>query len=333
MIDTILIAKSILGALGVAALGIIVGLLYKGIDRKLHARMQMRVGPPITQPFRDVRKLMLKDNLVPENAVDWVFNLMPIVSLVSVTTVLLYLPLGVEPILSTKGDLILILYLLMFPAICLILGGFASSSPYATVGAQREMVVMISYEFPLAVTVIGMVWRLSELYPGENVFSMAFIANNPLWNDVGVFGFIGLLILLGVLLVVTPIELSKIPFDVPEAETEIAGGLLVEYTGKNLGMFYIADAVKMIAMGSVVVALFFPYGISQYLALSQYAGYVVDFLFYLVKTFAVILVAVTVVRTSFARLKIDQVANIFWLPVTLTAIIGLVLLYLDTVLL
>jgi len=327
-----LILKSIIGTCIIAFLGIFFGLIYKGIDRKLHAHMQMRVGPPITQPFKDVRKLLLKENLVPENAVDWVFNLMPILSLISVISILLYIPLGFDPILSTKGDLILILYLMMLPAICLILGGFASSSPYATVGGQREMVMMISYEFPLAVTIIAMVWRLSKIYTVSNVFTLQFISSNPLWDKVGVFGVIGLVILLGVLLVVTPIELSKIPFDVPEAETEIAGGLLVEYSGKNLAMFYMTDAVKTVVMASIVVALFFPYGISQYFDFSQYVNYVIDFAFFLIKTFAVILVSVTIARTSFARLKIDQIAYILWVPVTITSIIGLLLLYLDTVL-
>ncbi|MEA1994183.1 MAG: complex I subunit 1 family protein [Euryarchaeota archaeon] len=328
----ILILKTLIGSCGIALFGIIFGLLYKGIDRKLHAHMQMRVGPPITQPFKDVRKLFLKDSLVPENAVGWVFNLMPILSLASVITILLYIPLGSEPILSTKGDMILILYLLMLPAICLIIGGFASSSPYATVGAQREMVAMISYEFPLAVTIIGIVWRLNKLYPMAEAFSLDVMSSNPLWNDVGVFGILGLVVLLGVLLIVTPLELSKIPFDVPEAETEIAGGLLVEYSGKNLGMFYMADAVKTIVMASIVVALFFPYGLSQYFELSQYLNYVIDFVFFLIKAFAVILVSVTVVRTSFARLKIDQIARMFWVQVTLISLIGLVLLYLDVVL-
>jgi len=328
----ILILKSVIGTCLVAFLGMFFGLLYKGIDRKLHAHMQMRVGPPITQPFKDVRKLLLKENLVPENAVDWVFNLMPILSLASVISILLYIPLGFDPILSTKGDLILILYLLMLPAVCMIIGGFASASPYATVGGQREMVMMISYEFPLAVTIIAFVWRLSKIYSVSNIFTLQFISTHPLWNNVGVFGIIGLIILLTVLLIVTPMELSKIPFDVPEAETEIAGGLLTEYSGKNLGMFYISDAVKTIVMASIVVALFFPYGISQYFNFPQYINYIIDFAFFLLKAFAVIFVSITIVRTSFARLKIDQIAYMLWVPVTVTSIIGLLLLYLDTIL-
>ena len=326
------ILRSVLGPFVVAFIGIFFGLLYKGVDRILHARMQKRVGPPVTQPFLDVRKLLIKENLVPENAVDWLFNLMPVLSLVSVTSILLYIPLGFEPLLSTKGDLILILYLLMLPAICLMVGAFASSSPYATVGAQREMVMMISYEFPLAVTIISMVWRLSKVHAASNLFTLEYISTHPLWGEVGVFGAIGLVILLVVLLTVIPVELSRVPFDVPEAESEIAGGLLAEYSGKNLAMFYMSDAVKAIVMAGLVVALFFPYTISQYFGWPLYLEYIIDFAFFLVKTFIIVFVSVTVVRTAFARYKIDQVTYVFWVPVTVASLIGLLLLYLDVIL-
>jgi formate hydrogenlyase subunit 4 len=326
------ILRSVLGPFVVAFVGIFFGLLYKGIDRILHARMQKRVGPPVTQPFLDVKKLLIKENLEPENAVGWLFNLMPVLSLVSVTSILLYVPLGFEPLLSTKGDLILILYLLMIPAICLMVGAFASSSPFATVGAQREMVMMISYEFPLAVTLIAIVWRLSKIYIASNVFTLEYISVHPLWGEVGVFGFIGLAILLIVLLSVIPIEMSSVPFDVPEAQSEIAGGLLTEYSGKNLAMFYMSDAVKSIVMAGLVVALFFPYSISQFVRLPQYIEYVADFAFFLLKTFIVLFVSVTLVRTAFARYKIDQVTYVFWVPVTVTSLIGLLLFYLDVIL-
>jgi formate hydrogenlyase subunit 4 len=293
--------------------------------------MQMRVGPPVTQPFLDVRKLFIKENLVPENAISWLFNLMPILSLVSVASILLYIPMGFDPLLYNRGDLILILYLLMLPAICLMVGAFASSSPYATVGAQREMVMMISYEFPLAVTIIAVVWRLTKISAASHLFTLQYIAAHPLWGEVGVFGIIGLVILLGVLISVIPVELSTVPFDVPEAQSEIAGGLLAEYSGKNLAMFYMSDAVKTIVMSALVVALFFPYNISQYIGMPQYIGYVADFAFFLLKTFIIVFISVTLVRTAFARYKIDQVTHVFWGPVTVTSLIGLLFLYLDVI--
>jgi len=313
--------------------GGLLGLVYKGFDRKLAAQMQGRIGPPLRQPFYDVIKLMVKENIVPDKAVGWLFNLMPVVCLAATATALLYVPLGgFAPLLGGYGDLILVLYLLAVPSLAMMLGGFAASSPYATVGAQREMVMLMSYEFPLAVTFVGIAWRLSTVLPaGTHVFSFGVLAANPLWGVVGPLGIIGLLILFLCLMVVTPAELSKIPFDIPEAETEIAGGILAEYSGRNLALFYLADALKLVVMGSLIVGLFIPYGLADVFGLTGFAGGLVDVAFYLVKLFAVIFVSVIVVRVAFARLKINQVTRLFWFPVTALSFLGLILLALDRI--
>ncbi|MEW5827153.1 MAG: complex I subunit 1 family protein [Candidatus Bipolaricaulota bacterium] len=312
--------------------GALLGMVYKGLDRKLAARMQSRIGPPLRQPFFDVVKLLAKENVVPDHAVAWLYNLMPLVALASVATLLFFVPLGgLAPLLGGYGDLILVIYLLAVPSLAMVLGGFAASSPYATVGAQREMVMMMAYEFPLAVALLGVAWRLSDALPGAATFSLGVIAAHPLWGLVGPLGVFGLILLCGALLVVTPAELAKIPFDIPEAETEIAGGLLAEYSGRNLALFYIADAIKMVAMSALVVALFFPYGLSGMLGVTGAAAILLDAAFFLVKTFGVVFVAVVVVRVGFARLKIAQAARWFWLPVTGISLLGLALLALDRI--
>jgi len=326
-----IIVRIILSTIGVAVFGIVFGLFYKGIDRKISAHMQGRIGPPIVQPFRDVRKLFTKENVIPENAVPWIFNLIPLVGLIGTITILLYLPLGgFSPLISGSGDLILILYLLIIPSLALVIGGFSSGSPYAVVGAQREMATMIAYEFPLAIIIISLAWKLTQL-GGANVFALSTIAATPIWNNVsGPLGFIGFIILLIVLIIVTPAELSKIPFDAPEAETEIAGGLLVEYSGRNLAMFYLTDSVKTVVMASIIVVLFFPYNISGYIAgIGTYGAYVIDILFYLFKVFLVILFSVTLIRVAIARLKIDQIVYTYWIPLTLLSLVGLIFIMWD----
>lgn len=310
--------------------GGLLGLAYKGLDRKLGARMQARIGPPLRQPFLDVGKLLVKESVVPKDAVGWLFKAMPFLAVIAAFTVLLYLPWGPFPaVLGGYGDAVLVLYLLAVPALAMALGGFAASSPLATVGAQREIVMLMSYEFPLAVAVVGVVWRLASLGGGEVAFSLAAIAAAPLWGVVGPLGVIGLAILAGCLLVVTPAELGKIPFDIPEAETEIAGGLMVEYSGTYLALFYLADAAKTIAMAALVVILFAPYGIGGLLGLSGAGAQAVDLVFHLVKIFVVMFAAVTTVRVAMARFKIDQVARGFWLQITAVAVAGLLLLVLD----
>jgi len=319
----------IIGTIGLAFFGIVFGLFYKGVDRKLSAHMQGRIGPPIRQPFRDLVKLFTKENIVPENAIPWIFNLAPLVGLVATISILLYLPIipndtgGLVPLLPVSGDLILILYLLIIPSLALVIGGFASGSPYATVGAQREMATMIAYEFPLAIIIISIAWKL-QVHGGSNVFSLSSIATTPVWNVAGPLGFIGFLILLLVLVIVTPAELSKIPFDAPEAETEIGGGLLVEYSGRNLGMFYLTDCVKILVMASLIVALFFPYNLAHLFGLEGYPAFAVDIVFYLVKVFLVVLFSVTLIRVAVARLKIDQIVYTYWVPLTLLGLVGLI---------
>ncbi len=311
--------------------GGLVGLVYKGVDRKIAARMQARIGPPLRQPFLDVGKLMIKEAVVPRTAVGWLFKAMPFVAVVAAFTALLYLPLGPGgPVLAGHGDAILVLYLLAVPALAMALGGFASGSPLATVGAQREIVMLMSYEFPLAVVLVGIAWRLSSLNIGP-AFSLGTMAAHPLWGLVGPLGIVGLAIFLACMLIVTPAELSKIPFDIPEAETEIAGGLMVEYSGIYLALFYLADAVKTVVMAGLVVALFAPYGLAGVVGLNGAAAVVVDALFFLLKILVVMLAAVTTVRVGMARLKVDQIARGFWLQITAVAVVGLLFLVLDQV--
>jgi formate hydrogenlyase subunit 4 len=322
------------GALLVAIFGLVFGLFYKGIDRKIAAHMQGRVGPPLKQPFLDVRKLFVKENIVPENAITWVFHLAPLIGLVASITILLYIPIGGFPAILDgfiygKGDLILILYLLIIPSLAMVIGGFSSGSPYATVGAQREMATMIAYEFPLAIIIISLAWRLVSIGNLNHVFSLATITSAPLWGIVGPIGFLGLIILLFTLLVVTPAELSKIPFDSPEAETEIAAGLMTEYSGRNLAMFYLTDGVKTVVMGSLIIALFFPYNLSPLLGITGYGAWAADIIFYLIKLFLIILFSVTLLRVSLARLRIDQVVYTYWVPLTLLGLVGLICLMWD----
>ncbi len=323
--------KIIMGTIGMTFFAILFGLLYKGIDRKIAAHMQSRVGPPLRQPFWDVGKLMTKENIIPENAVSWLFNLAPVVCLAASITLLLYIPIaGYTPILHGYGDLILVLYLLTIPALSMVAGGFASGSPYATIGAQREMVTMMSYEFPLVVAVMGIAWKMSDAFKGGDVFTLSFISSHPIWNNVGLLGIAGIILILLAVVIVLPAELSKIPFDVAEAETEIAGGLLVEYSGRNLAMFYLADGVKTFALTSLVVAIFFPYGISQFFALGSIPSFIIDFLFFLLKVFLVMTFAVTLIRVAVARLRITQVVSTYWISITLMALLGLVLLMWDS---
>jgi len=323
----------IVGSVVLALVGAFVGMLYRGVDRKLVARMQGRIGPPIIQPFRDVRKLLMKESIIPDGAVSWLFKAAPIVALIASAMLLLYIPLfGQQAFLGNTGDAILVLYLLIIPSLAFVLGGFASSSPYATVGAQREMVLMMSYEFPLAVAIVAIAWRIGQVPGVDNPFMLATITGNPIWNLVGPAGIIGSIVLLLTMIVVTTGEAAKVPFDIAEAETEIAGGLLVEYSGRNLFLFYLADIIKTFAMVSLLVALFIPYNLSPVIGMGTgIAAGIVDALFFLIKVFVLMFLSISLIRTGMARFKISQASWVYIIAMTLMGFIGLILILVDLI--
>jgi formate hydrogenlyase subunit 4 len=323
------IIRAVAAAVLVAVFGILTAIFLLGVDRIMTARMQARIGPPLIQPLTDLRKLFSKENVVPENAIPWLFNAAPVVALASAITILFYIPIGgFPPVLSGGGDLILVMYLLTIPALALVVGGFSSGSPYATVGAQREMVTMIAYEFPLAVVIIAFAWKLTA--SGVALpFTLASIQAYPVWGLVGPLGIIGVLILFFVLLVVTPAELSRIPFDTPEAETELAGGILVEYSGKNLALFTLTQGVKTVVMASLAVALFLPYRLSAMLPAPVILQPVLDLVFFVFLVALVAFVSVSLIRVSMARFRINQVVSVYWVYFSLIGIAGLLLIMAD----
>jgi formate hydrogenlyase subunit 4 len=317
------------GAFLVAVFGILAALLLLGIDRIVTARMQARIGPPLSQPLTDLRKLFSKENVVPANAIPWLFNAAPVVALASAISILFYIPVGgFPPVLSGGGDLILVMYLLTIPALALVAGGFSSGSPYATVGAQREMVTMIAYEFPLAVVIIAIAWKLAASGIPQP-FTLASIQAYPIWGIVGPLGMIGALILFFVLLIVTPAELSRTPFDTPEAETELAGGVLVEYSGKNLALFTLTQGMKTVVMASLAVALFLPYRFSAMVPVPAIIQPVLDLLFFLLLIILVAFVSVSLVRVSMTRFRINQVVSVYWMYFSLIGIAGMLLIIAD----
>ncbi len=316
----------------VSVIGVVLGLAYKGFDRKITAMMQSRIGPPLRQPFRDVKKLFMKETIIPDSAVPWLFNAAPIFALVASLVAFAYLPLGpFEPIMEGYGGLILLIYLLAIPAVAMALGGLASGSPYATVGSQRELVLMISYELPLAVAAVTFGYNYES-------FSIAEISSQPVWGTVGIMGAIGFTFILAALVAVMPGELSKIPFDQAEAETELAEGLFVEYSGRNLGLFYVAEVVKMVFVGALFIALFFPYQLSSYVALSGPTvpmiemglwAVLIDVAFFLFKLLIIIYVGVSLIRVAFARFQIDRANYFYWGPMTVIGLIGTLLVVLE----
>lgn len=304
----------------------VLALLFDGADRIISARMQRRLGPPLLQPFLDLLKLLGKENIVPRRAVPWVFNGAPWVAAASMLLVFLYIPIGsLPPVLGVHGDLILILYLLGLSGVAMAVGGFASGNPIANVGAQREMILMMSYELPLAVVVSTLAWVAYKTgMPGEP-FNLETFVGMSIWGMSGKIGFIGIFCLMVALVLVVPGETGKGPMDIPEAKTEILDGLIIEYSGRNLAMFKITFALRAMALSALITALFFPWSPASFLRLGGVFLFAFDFVWFWVKVFVVQIFVVTLMRTTFGRFKIWQASEFYLVKVAGLSIAGMLL--------
>ena len=293
----------------------VIGLLLAGIDRKVLARMQKRIGPPIMQPFYDFFKLLGKETIVPHSANRTAYLLAPILGLVSLIVVALFIPIFSFSTFSGNADLIVILYLLTVPAVALIMGGSASGSPFAGIGISREMVAMMAYELPLVIVLLSVAKKVG----GDSLcFSLQQIVEWQANNGCALFQWSLIPAALAMLLVI-PAEVGTQPFDVAEAETEICEGPLVEYSGAPLGVFKLNTAMKMFIMTSLFTALFLGGIDTGILALN-----------------AVILVAIcigltllcmTTIHAITARLKIEHLFKFYWTVVAGLAALSLILVW------
>ena len=286
----------------------IIGLLASWIDRKVTAKVQYRVGPPLLQPLIDIVKLLGKETLIPAGSSKITFLMAPVIGLASVILVSTLLWINnIYPAKSFLGDLIVVLYLLVIPSISIIMGGFASRNPLASLGASREMKLILSYELPfilaVLVTVIksGFTFRLGEI--------LTFQAQNGAF--VGSWS--GTLALI-VAIICMQAKLALVPFDIPEAETEIAGGPLIEYSGSGLAIYRLMKNMLMFTVPFFLIIVFIGGlrfdGIHLLYGVLKYIGLVA---------------LMTVIRNTNPRVRIDQAVKFFWGPVTIIAIIAIIL--------
>ncbi len=284
------------------------GMLASWIDRKVTARVQWRVGPPLLQPLWDILKLLGKETIVPRGASKPVFLLAPLFGLLSVTFVsVLIWSASLFPEMSFSGDLIVVLYFLMMPPLAVIIGAFASRNPIASLGASREMKLLLADELPFLLAVLVAVIqsgggiRLNDFLIYQQNYGMVFSSIS------GVLAVIAAVIAMQA-------KLTLIPFDIPEAETELMGGVFVEYSGAPLAVFKLTRMMMLITLPMVLVHLF--------LGGVNFEG--INILWSVLKI-AALLVVITLIRNTNPRLRIDQAVKFLWGPVTGIGIIAVIL--------
>jgi NADH-quinone oxidoreductase subunit H len=281
------------------------GLLASWFDRKLTARLQYRVGPPLLQPLYDILKLLKKETLIPVGANWTTFLFAPLIGLASVMVVSTILwASNINPQHTFVGDLIVVVYLLLVPAIAIILGGFASGNPLASVGTSREIKMILSYELPFILAILVAVIQADFSIRLGDI--LAFQAQNGMiaasWSG-------GLALLVAVLC--TQAKLALVPFDVPEAETEIAHGVLIEYSGALLAVYRLTKNMLLFTLPFFIIIVYLGgwsgKGIQPLYGALEYIGLVA---------------LITIIRNTNPRLKVEQVLKFFWGPMTILAIIA-----------
>jgi len=281
----------------------VVGLLAGWVDRKVTARIQWRVGPPWHQNFTDILKLLGKEVIVPEGA-KWTFLLSPYLGFLSVVLVAAILGKSIIfPLEGFVGDLIVILYLLTIPAIALIIGGSSSRNPLASVGVSREMKLVLAYELPFILSVIVVIIKSAGAIQISQILNHQINFGSNIASASGILAFLTALFCMQA-------KLCFVPFDASEAEQEIMGGVLIEYSGLLLAIFKLTKGISLYTMPLFLIILFWAKDLNPLFLIGKYIA---------------ILVIIILIKNTNPRLRIDQALRFFWRLPTLSAVIAIVL--------
>lgn len=285
----------------------VVGLFLTWVDRKVTAIVQSRVGPPWFQPYVDIGKLLAKRMIIPKGSRAISFLGAPILAVAGSTlsAVLVFQAL-LKPGSGFMGDLIVLIYLSTLPSIALIIGGASSRSPFGAIGAGREMSMILAYELSFLLSIFTVLIKVRSILLGEII---AFQADQGaiVGSFSGIIAFI-------VALFCIQAKLGYLPFDIAEADTELIGGPLAEYSGIGLALFKLSKAMMFVHLPIFVIILFL--GATQLTFLSM--------LSFLLKFLAVIALAI-VVKITHARLRLDQVLRLFWGKILFASILAVIL--------
>jgi NADH-quinone oxidoreductase subunit H len=230
----------------------IIDIFLVWVERKVVARFQDRLGPNrvgpfgIIQPFADIVKLLIKEDITPNGADRLVYNLAPILSLMSVLLLWAIVPLA--PTIFGVDLNVGALYIIAAGAIgtlSIIMAGWASNNKYALIGAFRQVAVLVSFEVPMIATML-----VPTILAGSMGMN-AIIQAQSVW-------YVLLAPVAAIIFMVAAIaELGRAPFDLNEAECEIVAGFHIEYTGMKFGLFYAGELLHAFTFGGFWAILFF----------------------------------------------------------------------------
>ena len=272
-------------------------------ERKFAARLQTRLGPTIVGPFgllqavADVLKLLQKEDIIPAQADRALFNIAPVLAAFCALGVAAVIPFSPDVIASDLDvGVLYILGLGALTTIAIFLGGWASNNKFALLGGMRSVAQAISYEIPLVLAAMVPVILAGSLSVSDIVRWQAGHHMFALWPVVpGLPAF-------GIFFMAMLAESNRIPFDIPEAESELVGGITTEYTGIKFTLFYMAEYVHTLVGSAVAAALF----------LGGWDGPFAPGLHWMVAKTLVLFVSVYWIRWSLVRFRSDQLLTMCW---------------------
>lgn len=289
---------------------------YEWLDRRFFARLQNRYGPIYTgshgllQPLADFIKLLAKEDIEPAAVDKPLFRGVPILILTLPLTALFLIPIsGVNAFIHFEGDLIFTIFIMSLIAILAFLGGWSSTNRFGTLGGLRAAMQILGYEVPLAIVLIGpaIVARslsISKIVEWQATYGLWTIVLTPVGFGIAILAMLA--------------ELERIPFDIPQAETEIVAGWQTEFSGRKLALMRLALDLEAVLAAGLITSLFLG-GPSGPIAL------IPGIVWFLIKSTLVVLI-LSNLRALFARFRIDQMISGSWKYLVPLAILQIVIL-------
>jgi NADH-quinone oxidoreductase subunit H len=262
------------------------GWLMLGLERKLRARFQGRLGPPLSQPFYDLIKLLAKSPAPRVASEASLLTALPLLAIASLAGALVMLPVCAAES-GFVGDLVLLVALLEISPLCLIIAGYASRSIYGEVGATREAIISIACNVPFLAALVAMATAAGSLHLSRIVLTTPLPVRLPA---------------LVAILVCLPVKLRLNPFSLANAEQELLAGPLTEFDGPRLAMWELAHALEWVALTGFVATLSMPLRSPN--ALVNALGFALLSL--------VLVPVLTMLASATARLKITQATQLLW---------------------
>ncbi len=290
-------------------------------ERKVSAHVQDRLGPMETggwhgwsQTIADMLKLLQKEDIVPDAADKPLFKLAPYIVLASCVATFAVLPFGAN-LIGTDLN-IGVFYLLAVSSLevlGILLAGWASNNKWALYGGMRAASQMISYEIPIVLSLLVPIMTVGSLSMQDLVRAQA----GGFWNW-GVFAHFPFAIIAFIIYFWSSLaEANRVPFDLPEGESELVAGFNVEYSGMRWAMFYLAEFANMFLVSGVVTALFLggwhaPFTFLEVSPETSVIGHnLVGFGWFAGKAFLLVLFQ-QLIRWTLPRLRVDQLMHVCW---------------------